>query len=64
MWSLLRRQPGMGVLIVRHRPGLAAPGEARQGSPRGLIGEAGMTAVLALAGDVFTDAALIYGSTR
>jgi hypothetical protein len=31
---------------------------------RGLIGEAAMTAVLALAGDVFTDATVIYGSTR
>ncbi len=31
---------------------------------RGLIGEADMTAVLALAGDVFTDPTVIYGSTR
>jgi hypothetical protein len=31
---------------------------------RGLVGEADMTAVLALAGDVFTDATVIYGSTR
>jgi len=31
---------------------------------RGLIGEADMAAVLALAGDVFTDATVIYESTR
>jgi hypothetical protein len=30
-------------------------------SPRGLIGEADMAAVLAAAGEVFTDATVIYG---
>ena len=28
---LLRRQPSMGVLILRHRLGWAAPGEVRRG---------------------------------
>ena len=31
VWPLLRRQPSTGVLILRHQPGWAAPGEVRQG---------------------------------
>jgi hypothetical protein len=33
--AMLRRQPSMGVLILRHRPGWAAPGKVRQASPPG-----------------------------
>jgi hypothetical protein len=48
--------------------GTGPDGLTWRGSPgprlRGLIGEADMTAVLALAGDVFTDPTVIYGSTR
>jgi len=47
----LRRQPSAGVLVLRHRPGWAAPGEVRRNSPPGrLISAADMAAVLAATG--------------
>jgi hypothetical protein len=54
----------MGVLILRHRPGWLHLARFARACLRGLIGEADMAAVLALAGDVFTDVTVIYGSTR
>lgn len=56
--------PSTGVLILRHRPGWADLARFARARLRGLIGEADMTAVLALAGGVFPDPTVIYGSTR
>ena len=65
MWPLLRRQPQPGACSFSgtgaDRLHLARFARARL---RGLIGEADMAAVLAPARDVFTDATVIYGSTR
>jgi hypothetical protein len=64
VWSLLRDSPSRVCSFSGTGPDglhLASFARARL---RGLIGEADMTAVLALAGEVFTDATVIYGTTR
>ena len=61
---LLRRQPSRVCSFSGTGPDGLHLARFARARLRGLIGEADMAAVLALAGDVFTDATVIYESTR
>ncbi len=61
---LLRRQPSRVCSFSGTGPDGLPLARFARARLRGLIGEADMTAVLAPAGDVFTDVTVIYGSTR
>jgi hypothetical protein len=58
------RQLQQGVLILGTGPDGLPLARFARARLQGLIGEADMTAVLVLAGEVFTDATVIYGTTR
>ena len=60
---MLRRQPSRVCSFSDTGPDGLHLARFARARPRGLIGEADMATVLAPAGDMFTDATVIYGST-